>query len=60
MMMRRSTNSSVTEHYSKLLAPIYLWMVGGFESALQLGAADIAPLCDSNTAGRTAVNLGAG
>jgi SAM-dependent methyltransferase len=59
-MMHRSANSSVTEHYSKLLAPIYLWMVGGLESALQLGAADIAPLCDSNTAGRTAVDLGAG
>lgn len=59
-MMTGATNSSITEHYSKLLAPIYVWMAGGIESALQLGAADIAPLCDSNTAGRTAVDLGAG
>jgi SAM-dependent methyltransferase len=55
-----SASSSVLEHYSNLLAPIYLWMVGDLESALQLGAADIAPLCDSNTRGRIAVDLGAG
>jgi SAM-dependent methyltransferase len=57
---KSSTCSSVSEHYSNLLAPIYLWMVGGLESALELGTADIAPLCDSNAKGRIAVDLGAG
>jgi SAM-dependent methyltransferase len=35
-------------------------MVGGLESALQLGAADIASFCDSDPAGKIAVDLGAG
>ena len=63
-MTHRSANafgsSSATEHYSNLLAPIYLWMVGGLESAFQAGAVDIATFCDSSPAGRIAVDLGAG
>jgi SAM-dependent methyltransferase len=55
-----SDASSVTEHYSNLLAPIYLWMAGGLESALHAGVADIAPFCHSKPAGRIAVDLGAG
>jgi SAM-dependent methyltransferase len=51
---------SVTEHYSDLLAPIYLWIAGGPESAFQRGDEDVNPLCHADTAGRIAVDLGAG
>jgi SAM-dependent methyltransferase len=51
---------SVAEHYSELLAPIYLWMAGGAETALRLGADDINAFCHSDPAGRIAVDLGAG
>ena len=55
-----NTMPTVTEHYSNLLAPIYLWMVGGLEAALQQGASDVAPFRNPNAAGRIAVDLGAG
>ncbi len=29
--------STVEQHYANHLAPIYLWMAGGAESALQAG-----------------------
>ncbi len=49
--------SSVTDHYSTLLAPVYTWMAGGADAAFALGAADLA-----SVSGRTglAIDLGAG
>jgi SAM-dependent methyltransferase len=52
--------SSVSDHYQRLLAPIYLWMVGGQERALALGAADLASLGIPAAADTTALDLGAG
>lgn len=52
--------TSVTEHYAKHLAPIYLWMAGGAEAALQAGAAEIEQLNLPLEAGASVVDLGAG
>jgi SAM-dependent methyltransferase len=49
--------SSVETHYETLLAPIYLWMAGGIENALSVGASDVADL--SGKVG-FAIDLGAG
>jgi SAM-dependent methyltransferase len=52
--------SAVTDHYERLLAPIYLWMTGGPEVALRLGAADLSALDIKPAKGEPAVDLGAG
>ena len=52
--------SSVREHYATHLAPVYLWMVGGFERAVALGRADLDALNIDLSRCRTAVDLGAG
>lgn len=52
--------ATVTEHYEHLLAPIYIWMAGGTESALQAGQAEIAELNLPLPQGATVVDLGAG
>jgi SAM-dependent methyltransferase len=44
-------------HYEQLLAPIYVWMAGGVESALAAGAQDVAPLTPGDG---LAIDLGAG
>jgi SAM-dependent methyltransferase len=49
--------TTVQQHYANLLAPIYIWMVGGVDAALAAGADDVAPLLPG--AG-IAVDLGAG
>ena len=49
--------SSVAAHYETLLAPVYLWMVGGLDHALALGASDLAEIAGR---GGLAVDLGAG
>ena len=49
--------TSVVSHYETLLAPIYLWMAGGLDNALAVGAADVCEFLD--TPGY-AVDLGAG
>lgn len=49
--------SSVTEHYENLLAPIYLWMLGGADAAFALGKTDLAPVLRD---GSFAIDLGAG
>ena len=49
--------ATVQAHYANHLVPIYLWMVGGMEAALNAGTADLA----SWLPGRgVAVDLGAG
>ncbi|MEP7313069.1 MAG: class I SAM-dependent methyltransferase [Pseudomonadota bacterium] len=52
--------SSVVDHYTQHLGPVYTWMAGGFDSALQRGAAEIDALNLARPAGATAVDLGAG
>ena len=49
--------SSVAAHYEALLAPVYLWMAGGIDNALALGASDLAGFAGP---GGLAVDLGAG
>lgn len=52
--------NAVTEHYTKLLAPIYLWMAGGARKALDLGAADLSTLGLGPSEGTAAIDLGSG
>lgn len=52
--------NAVTDHYARLLAPIYLWMAGGSENAFHLGAADLANLAIAPTRGTPAIDLGCG
>lgn len=49
--------TSVVSHYETLLAPIYLWMAGGPDTAFSAGAADLSEFL--HVPG-TAVDLGAG
>lgn len=48
---------SVANHYETHLAPIYLWMAGGIEHALSLGASDVSQFLERPG---YAVDLGAG
>jgi SAM-dependent methyltransferase len=52
--------ASVQEHYASHLAPVYLWMAGGFERAIELGKADLDGLPIDLSSCRTAIDLGAG
>jgi len=52
--------STVAEHYAKHLGPIYLWMAGGPEAALQAGGAEIAALNLPLAEGAAVCDLGAG
>jgi SAM-dependent methyltransferase len=49
--------TTVQRHYESLLAPIYVWMVGGLDAALAAGAAEVEPLTPGSG---IAVDLGAG
>jgi len=51
---------AVTDHYTRLLAPIYLWMAGGPDAALGHGAADLSALGIGPSKGTPAIDLGAG
>ncbi|HUL92420.1 MAG TPA: methyltransferase domain-containing protein [Burkholderiales bacterium] len=52
--------STAAEHYERHLAPIYVWMAGGAEAALQLGSAEIDELNLPLTPGAVVLDLGAG
>ena len=52
--------SSVTEHYANHLGPIYIWMAGGVDSAVQRGAAEIETIKALPLAKGVAVDLGSG
>jgi len=52
--------SSASDHYQRVLAPIYLWMAGGSQNALAVGAADLKSLGIAVSAGDPALDLGAG
>jgi SAM-dependent methyltransferase len=49
--------TTVDEHYTRLLAPIYAWMLGGPEKAFETGARDLESFLPD---GSTAVDLGGG
>lgn len=51
---------SVSEHYERVLSPVYAWMVGGVDAALAAGAAEIEALDLKLPAGALVVDLGAG
>lgn len=51
--------TSVSEHYTRLLGPIYGWMLGSTEQAAMKARSEIATLDLAHTTG-TAVDLGAG
>jgi hypothetical protein len=46
--------TTVTEHYANHLAPIYLWMAGGPEAALQAGTAEPPIFVKANPSSRLA------
>src|SRR6476646_5352642 len=54
------TMSSVSDHYSQLLAPVYAWMSGSVEAALDAGKAELDELNLPLPAGALVVDLGAG
>jgi SAM-dependent methyltransferase len=49
--------TTAQQHYAELLAPIYVWMAGGLESALATGARDVSAFVPGQG---LAVDLGAG
>lgn len=51
---------SVRNHYDQFLAPLYTWIAGGFNSAVELGQSQLAELNLSSQKGQWAVDLGAG
>lgn len=52
--------STTTDHYAHHLAPVYLWMAGGPQAALQAGRAEIDALALPLEPGSGVVDLGAG
>ncbi len=52
--------TTVAEHYKNHLAPVYLWMAGGFDAAVSRGESEINTICQNLSNGLTAVDLGAG
>ena len=52
--------NSVADHYSQLLAPVYAWMSGSAEAALDAGKAELDELRLQLPAGALVVDLGAG
>lgn len=52
--------ATVTDHYKFHLAPIYLWIAGGFDAAVSRGEAEIEAIFPNLSSGITAVDLGAG
>jgi SAM-dependent methyltransferase len=52
--------ASAAEHYERILSPVYSWMVGGVELALQAGKSEIDDLRLDLPAGALVADLGAG
>jgi len=52
--------STVNDHYALHLAPIYVWMAGGAQAALQAGSDDVAALSALLPRTGRVVDLGAG
>jgi SAM-dependent methyltransferase len=52
--------STAAQHYERLLAPIYVWMSGGAEAALEAGRAEIEALALPALQDALVLDLGAG
>lgn len=52
--------ATVADHYKNHLAPVYLWMAGGFDAAVSRGEAEIETVFPNLASGIKAVDLGAG
>ncbi len=52
--------ATVRDHYASHLAPMYLWMAGGFENAIALGKSDLDALGIKAAPNMIALDLGAG
>lgn len=52
--------ATVENHYKNHLAPVYLWMAGGFDAAISRGEAEIETILPYLSSGITAVDLGSG
>ena len=52
--------STVADHYERHLGPIYVWMAGGAEAALQAGSDEIEALSLPAARGDIVLDLGAG
>jgi SAM-dependent methyltransferase len=52
--------ATVADHYKTHLAPVYLWMTGGFDAAISRGETEIEAALPNLSRGSTAVDLGAG
>jgi 2-polyprenyl-3-methyl-5-hydroxy-6-metoxy-1,4-benzoquinol methylase len=52
--------ASVADHYRSHLAPVYVWMSGGFDAALARGETEIGALLPDPSKGSRAVDLGCG
>lgn len=52
--------STVREHYDRHLGPVYAWMAGGIEPALERGAAELDAIGAHASKGTVALDLGAG
>ncbi|WP_224787783.1 hypothetical protein [Pseudomonas fluorescens] len=58
--MAPTFKATVADHYETHLAPVYLWMAGGFDAAVSRGEAEIEAVLPNRASGTTAVDLGAG
>lgn len=52
--------ATIRDHYASHLAPIYLWMAGGFDNAMALGESDLSALGIEARTGMAVLDLGAG
>jgi SAM-dependent methyltransferase len=52
--------ATVADHYKTHLAPVYLWMAGGFDAAVARAETEIEAILPDLPSGITAVDLGAG
>lgn len=52
--------SAVQDHYDQLLGPVYAWMVGGIEPAIERGASELENLGVTPQGSGVAIDLGAG
>jgi 2-polyprenyl-3-methyl-5-hydroxy-6-metoxy-1,4-benzoquinol methylase len=52
--------TTVNEHYTRHLGPIYTWMVGDIDAAFARGDEELEALSLPSKVGSTAVDLGAG
>lgn len=52
--------ATVADHYKIHLAPVYLWMAGGFDAAVSRAETEIEAIFPDLPTGITAVDLGAG